>query len=110
MLIVTSQQEPVSRYNKIVQQQCTIHRIHGCSQQDDKILQIFESKMAQEDDANNLCTIYHRLGNMREEVAQDTDTTRQFSPMIQMWYDRVLVSMQLVRLKEEKSTTARNIF
>jgi hypothetical protein len=47
----------------------------------------------------------HAEKNCRKILRPDKD----FSPTIQMWYDRIHAYLQLIRMKEGKTSNMRNI-
>jgi hypothetical protein len=45
----------------------------------------------------------------REEVPKDFATHSDYSPTVQMWYDRIHAYLQLIRLKEGKAKNVGNV-
>jgi hypothetical protein len=110
--LVSSQESSVKRYNEIIQEQFHIHRI--------------EEQMNAVDNMTRYCgypsprwlhlmitKLYKQMTEIRlhaekkcRKILRPADN---FRPTIQMWYDRIHAYLQLIRMKEGKTSNIRNI-
>ena len=111
--LVTSQKKSTTRYNKIFKEQCSIHRIQ---ERMDAIVKMtkycgYPSPKWLE---KKMLTLYVQLTEIRryaeKKCRKILTPDSDFSPTIQMWYDRIHVYQQLIKLKLGKSSKARNLF
>ena len=111
--LVMSQKDSVKRYNKIVQEQCSIHRIQERLDAIDKMTKYcgYPSPKWLE---KMILTLYAQMTEIRsyaeKRCRKILTPVSEFSPTIQMWYDRIHVYLQLIRVKEGKTHKVRNIF
>jgi hypothetical protein len=106
--LVTSQQSSIKQFNKRVRKQFGIHRIvermdtvykmtRYCGYPSTRWLQPMIIKLY-----NQMTKIrVHAEKNCRKSLRPESD----YSPTVQMWYDRIHVYLQLIRMQEG---TARN--
>jgi len=110
--LVTSQKQSVVRYNKIVREQFEIHRIVERLNTVDKM-----TRYCGYPSPSWLRTMIRKLYKQMTEIRVHAEKECQkilrpesnFSPTIQMWYDRIHAYLQLIRLKEGKASNASNI-
>jgi len=110
--LVTSQQQSVVRYNKIAREQFEIHRIVKRLNAVDKM-----TRYCGYPSPNWLRAMIIKLYKQMTEIRAHTEKDcrkiprpeSDFSPTIQMWYDRIHAYLQLIRLKEGKASNASNI-
>ncbi len=110
--LVTSQQQSVDRYNQIVQEQFVTHQIVEIWNTVDKM-----TRYCGYPSPNWLRAIITKLYKQMSEIRVHAEKNCQkilrpesdFSPTIQMWYDRKHTYLQLIRLKERKASNAGNI-
>ena len=108
--LVMSQTKSVSRYNKTVKEQCTIHRIQEGMDAVDKMTKYCGHPSPKWLETSML-KLYAQLTEIRKYAEK---TCRKilapackFSPAIKMWYDRIPEYKQLIKLKEGKTSKAR---
>ena len=110
--LVTSQESSVRRYNQIVREQFEIHRILVRLEAVDKMtrycgypspgwLRAMIIKLYKQMSEIRV----HAEKNCRKILRPESD----FSPTIQMWYDRIHAYLQLIRLQEGKAKNVGNI-
>ena len=110
--LVTSQQDSVTRYNQIVIDQFEIHRILERMDAVDKMtrycgypspcwLHAMITKLYKQMTEIRV----HAEKKCRKILRPESD----YSPTIQMWYDRIHAYLQLIRLQEGKAKNAGNI-
>jgi hypothetical protein len=102
----------VRRYNKIIREQFFIHRI--------------KQRMNAVDNMTRYCgypsppwlrlmviNLYKQMMEIRVHAKKHCQKIlrpdNDFSPTIQMWYDRIHAYLQLIRMKEGKMNNLRNI-
>jgi hypothetical protein len=110
--LVTSQQQSVDRYNKIMREQfkthCIVERMNAvnkmtryCGCPSPNWLRAMIIKL------------YKQMMEIRVYAEKDCQKIlwpeSNFSPTIQMWYDRIHACLQLIRLKEGNASNAGNI-
>jgi hypothetical protein len=111
--LVMSQKDSLKKYNKIVQEQCSIHRIQERLDAIDKMTTYcgYRSPKWLE---KMILTLYAQMTEIcryaEKKCRKILTPVSDFSPTIQMWYDRIHVYLQLIRLKEGKTHKVRNIF
>ena len=110
--LVMSQTDSVRRYNEIVQEQFEIHRIVERLDGVDKMTRYCGYPLpgwlrAMIIKLNKQMTEIrvHAEKKCRKILRPDSD----FSPTIQMWYDRIHAYLQLIRLQEGKAKNVGNI-
>jgi len=110
--LVTSQQQSVVRYNKIVREQFEIHRIVERLNAVDKMTRYCGYPSPNWLRAM-IIKLYKQMTEIRVHAEKDCRKILRpesnFSPTIQMWYDRIHAYLQLIRLKERKASNASNI-
>jgi hypothetical protein len=110
--LVTSQQQSVDRYNKIVREQFDIHRIVERLNAVDKMTK-YCSYPSPKWLRAMIIKLYKHMTEIRVHAEKDCRKILRpesnFSPTIQMWYDRIHAYLQLIRLKEGKASNASNI-
>jgi len=110
--LVTSQKQSVDRYNKIVREQFDTHSIverlnavdkmtRYCGYPSPKWLRAMIIKLYKQMTEIRV----HAEKNCRKILRPESN----FSPTIQMWYDKIHAYLQLIRLKEGKASNASNI-
>jgi hypothetical protein len=110
--LVTSQQDSVRRYNEKVREQFGIHRISERLDVVDKMtrycgyplpgwLRAMIIKLYKQMSEIRV----HSEKNCRKILRPESD----FSPTIQMWYDRIHTNFQLIRLQDGKAKNVGNI-
>jgi hypothetical protein len=110
--LVTSQQDSVRRYNKKVHEQFEIHRIPERLDTVDKMTRYCGYPLP-----GWLCVMIIKLYKQMSEIRVHSEKNCRkilrpeldFSPTIQMWYDRIHAYLQLIRLQEEKAKNVSNI-
>jgi hypothetical protein len=110
--LVTSQESSVKRYTAIIWEQFKIHRI--------------EEPLNAVDNMTRYCgypsppwlrsmiiKLYRQMTEIRihakKKCRKILRLDDNFSPTIQMWYDKILAYLQLIRMKEEKMKNIGNI-
>ena len=110
--LVTSQQQSVVRYNKIVREQFEIHCIVERLNAVDKMTRYCGYPSPNWLRAM-IIKLYKQMTEIRVHAEKDCRKIlwpeSNFSPTIQMWYDRIHAYLQLIRLKEGKASNASNI-
>ena len=110
--LVTSQQQSVDRYNKIVREQFDIHWIVERLNAVDKMTKYCGYPSPKWLSAM-IIKLYKQMTEIRVHAEKDCQKILRresdFSPTIQMWYDRIHAYLQLIRLKEGKASNASNI-
>jgi hypothetical protein len=110
--IITSQQSSVDKYNRIVQEQFAQHRIVErldavdrmtcyCGFPSPNFLRAMIIKLYQQMTEIRV----HAEKKCRKILQSDSN----YSPMIQMWYDRIYAYLQLIRTKEGKTKNNGNV-
>ena len=110
--LITSQQGSVDEYNRIVQEQFAQHRIverlnavdnmtRYCGFPTPNFLQAMIIKLYRQMTEIRV----HAEKKCRKILRPDSD----YSPTIQMWYDRIHAYLQLIRMKEGKTKNTGNI-
>lgn len=110
--LVTSQQDSVRRYNKKVREQFEIHRILERLNAVDKMTRYCGYPLP-----GWLCAMIIKLYKQMTEIKVHVEKKcrkilrpeSDFSPTIQMWYDRIHTYLQLIRLHEGKAKSVSNI-
>lgn len=110
--LVTSQQDSVRRYNKKVREQFEIHRILERLNAVDKMTRYCGYPLP-----GWLCAMIIKLYKQMTEIKVHAEKKcrkilrpeSDFSPTIQMWYDRIHTYLQLIRLHEGKAKNVSNI-
>jgi hypothetical protein len=110
--LVTSQQQSVDRYNQIVQEQFNTHQIVKRLNAVDKM-----TWYCRYPSPNWLRAMIIKLYKQMSEIRVHAEKNCQkilwpksdFSPTIQMWYDRIHAYLQLIRMKKGKASNAGNI-
>jgi hypothetical protein len=110
--LVTSQQQSADRYNKIVREQFKTHRIVERMNAVNKM-----TWYCSYPSPNWLRAMIIKLYKQMLEIRVHTEKDCQkllwpesnFSPTIQMWYNRIHGYLQLIRLKEGNASNAGNI-
>jgi hypothetical protein len=113
--LVMSQKDSVKNYNRIVKEQCSTHRIQERIDAVDKMTKYcgYPSPKWLE---KMILTLYAQMTEIRryaEKKCRKIHTPMcEFSPTIsiRMWYDRIHVYLQLIRVKEGKTKKVRNVF
>jgi hypothetical protein len=106
--LVTSQANSVKRYNEIVREQFEIHRIVKKMDTVDKM-----TKYCGNPSPRWLCSMIIKLYNQMTKIRIHAEKKirkiirpeSNFSPIVQMWYDRIHAYLQLIRMKEGKQRT-----
>jgi len=110
--LVTSQASSVRRYNKIIQEQFSIHRI--------------EERLNAVDNMTRYCgypsppwlrsmviKLYKQMTEIRihaeKRCRKILHPDSNFSATIQMWYNRIHANLQLIRMKEGLTNNTRNV-
>jgi len=110
--LVTSQQQSVDRYNKIVREQFDIHRIVERLNAVDKMTRYCGYPLPKWLRAM-IIKLNKQMTEIRVHPEKDCRKILRpesnFCPTIQMWYDRIHTYLQLIRLKEGKASNASNI-
>ncbi len=108
--LVTSQVSSVQRYNEILREQFSIHRI--------------EEQMTAVNNMTGYCgypsppwlcsmiiKLYKQMTEIRvhakKKCRKILSPENDFSPTIQMWYDRIHAYLQLIRMKERKTKKSK---
>lgn len=110
--LITSLQGLVDEYNRIVREQFSQHRIveqlnavdnmtHYCGFPSPNFLQAMIIKLYRQMTEIRV----HAEKKCRKILRPDSD----YSPTIQMWYDRIHAYLQLIRMKEGKTKNTGNI-
>jgi hypothetical protein len=109
--LVTSQQQSMDRYNEIVRDQFDTHRIVERMNAINKMTRYcgYPFPLWLRAMVTNL---YKQMTEIRVHVEKDCQKILQpesnFSPTIQMWYNRIHAYLQLIRLKERNASNAGN--
>jgi hypothetical protein len=110
--LVTSQHQSVVKYNKIVREQFKIHRVFERLNAVDKMTRYCGYPSPNWLRAM-IIKLYKQMMDIRVHAEKDCckilRPESNFSPTIQMWYDRIHAYLQLIRLKEGKASNASNI-
>jgi hypothetical protein len=110
--LVTSQQQSVDRYNTIVRDQFDTHRIVERMNVINKMTR-FCGYPSPPWLRTMITKLYKQMTEIRVHAEKDCQKILQpesnFSPTIQMWYDRIHAYLQLIRLKEGNASDAGNI-
>ena len=110
--LVTSQQQSVVRYNKIVREQFEIHCIVERLNAVDKMTRYCGYPSPNWLRAM-IIKLYKQMMEIRVHAEKDCRKILRpesnFSPTIKMWYERIHAYLQLIRLKEGKASNASNI-
>jgi hypothetical protein len=110
--LVTSQQQSVDRYNKIVREQFEIHCIVKRLNAVDKMTRYCGYPSPNWLRAM-IIKLYKQMTEIRVHAEKDCQKILRpesdFSPTIQMWYDRIHAYLQLIRLKEGNASNVSNI-
>jgi hypothetical protein len=110
--LVTSQQQSVARYNKVVREQFEIRRIVARLDAVDKMTRYCGYPSPNWLRAM-IIKLYKQMPEIRVHAEKDCRKILRpesdFSPTIQMWYDRIHAYLQLIRLKEGKASNDSNI-
>ncbi len=110
--LVTSQADSVKRYNKIVRAQFEIHRIVGRMDTVDKMTRYCGYPVPRWLQAM-IIKLYKQMTEIRTHAKKRCRKILRpesdFSPTIQMWYDRIDAYLQLIRMKEGKTKNTSNI-
>jgi hypothetical protein len=110
--LITSQETSVKRYNAIIREQFEIHRIEEwlnavdnmmqyCGYPSPRWLHLMIIKLYKQ----MMEIRIHAEKNCRKILRSNND----FSPTIQMWYDRIHAYLQLIRMKEGNTNNTGNI-
>jgi hypothetical protein len=110
--LVTSQASSFKQYNEIVQEQFKIHRIVKRMDAVDKM-----TRYCGYPSPRWLCAMIIKLYKQMTEIRVHAKKKcrkilkpdSNFSPTIQMWYDRIHAYLQLIRIKEGKAKNTANI-
>jgi hypothetical protein len=110
--LVTSQESSVKRYNKIIREQFNIHRIKDQMNAVDNMTRYCGYPYPRW-----LCSMIIKLYKQMTEIRLHAEKkcreilrpANNFSPTIQMWYDRIHAYLQLIRMKEGKTSNMGNI-
>jgi hypothetical protein len=110
--LVTSQADSVKRYNEIVREQFEIHRIVERMDAVDKMTKYYGNPSPRW-----LCLMIIQLYKQMTEIRIHTEKKcrkilrpeSNFSPTVQMWYDRIHAYLQLIRMKVGKMKNTANI-
>ncbi len=103
--LVTSQADSVKRYNEIVQEQFEIHRIVERMDAVDKM-----TKYCGNPSPRWLCSMIIKLYKQMTEIRIPAEKKcrkilrpeSDFSPTVQMWYNRIHAYLQLIRMKDQE--------
>jgi hypothetical protein len=110
--LVTSQQQSVDRYNKIVRDQFDTHRIVERMNAINKMTWYCGYPSPPWLRAM-ITMLYKQMTEIRVHAEKDCQKILQpesnFSPTIQLWYNRIHAYLQLIRLKEGNASNAGNI-
>jgi hypothetical protein len=110
--LVTSQQSSVKRYNKIVQEQFDIHRIVERMEAVDKMKRYCRYPSAGWLQAM-IIKLYKQMTEIRvhaeKKCRKILRPESNYSPTIQMWYNRIHAYLQLIRMKEGNAKNIGNI-
>ena len=110
--LVTSKQKSVVRYNKIVREQFEIRHIVDRLNAVNKMTRYCGYPSPNWLRAM-IIKLYKQMTEIRVHAEKDCRKILRpesnFSPTIQMWYDRIHVYLQLIRLKEVRALNASNI-
>ncbi len=110
--LVTSQQSSVKRYNKIVREQFDIHRIVERMEAVDKMTRYCRYPSPGWLQAM-IIKLYKQMTEIRVHAEKNCRKILRpesnYSPTIQMWYNRIHAYLQLIRMKEGNSKNIGNI-
>lgn len=111
--LVTSQRNSIKNNNRIVQEECSRHRIQERLDAIDKMTKHCNYPRPKWLEKIFL-TLYSQMTEIRryaeKKCRKILTPVSKFSPTIQMWYDRIHIYLQLIRLKEGKTNKAKNVF
>jgi hypothetical protein len=111
--LVTSQQDSVKTYNKIIQEQCKVHRVQDRLDSIDEMTK-FCGHPAPKWLEKMMLKLFAQMTEIRrhaEKCCRKILTPEsKFSLPIKLWYDRIHAYLQLIRLREGKTNKARNIY
>jgi hypothetical protein len=109
---VTSQADSVRRYNKIVREQFEVHRIVERMDAVDKMTQYCKYPAPRWLRAM-IIKLYKQMTEIRIHAEKKCRKILcpecNYSPTIQMWYDRIHAYLQLIRMKDDKTRNTGNI-
>ncbi len=101
--LVTSQADSVKRYNKLVQEQFKIHRIVEWMDTVDKMTK-YCGNPSPRWLRSMIIKLYKQMTEIRihakKKCRKILQPKNNFSPTVQMWYDRIHAYLQLIRMKE----------
>ncbi len=110
--LVTSQADSVKWYNEIVQEQFEIHRIVERMGAVDKTTK-YCGNPSPRWLRSMIIKLYKQMTKIRIHAEKKCRKILQpesnFSPTVQMWYDRIHAYLQLIRMKEGKTKNTGNI-
>jgi hypothetical protein len=110
--LVTSQQQSVNRYNQIVQEQFHTHQVVERLNAVDKMTR-YCGYLSPNWLRAMIIKLYKQMSKIRVHTEKNCQKIlwpeSDFSPTIQMWYNRIHVYLQLIRMKEGKKSNAGNI-
>jgi hypothetical protein len=110
--LVTSQADSVKRYNKIVQEQFEIHKIVERMDAVDKMTK-YCGNPSPRWLRSMIIKLYKQMTEIRIHAEKKCRKIlwpeSNFSPTVQMWYDRIHAYLQLIRMKEGKTKNTGNI-
>ncbi len=110
--MVTSQADSVKRYNEIVREQFEIHRIVERMNAVDKMTKYCRNPSPRWL-RSMIIKLYKQMTKIRihaeKKCRKILRPESNFSPTVQMWYDRIHAYLQLIRMKEGKTNNTANI-
>jgi hypothetical protein len=110
--LVTSQADSVKRYNEIVREQFEIHRIVERMNAVDKMTKYCRNPSPRWL-RSMIIKLYKQMTKIRihaeKKCRKILRPESNFSPTVQMWYDRIHAYLQLIRMKEGKTNNTANI-
>ena len=111
--LVMAQKSSVKNYNRIVQEQCDIHRIQERLNAIDKMTNYCGYPSPDWLKAMML-KVYAQLTEIRRHAEKKCrkilTPQSEFSPTVKTWYDRIHAYRQLIRLRSGKASNAANIY
>ncbi len=109
---VTSQVDSVKQYNEIVREQFEIHRIVERMDAVDKMTK-YCGDPSPRWLRSMIIKLYKQMTKIRiytkKKCRKILRPESNFSPTVQMWYDRIHAYLQLIRMKEGKTKNTGNI-